>query len=169
LRFHGVLVEVDGMGVLLAGPSGAGKSLCALELVVRGHRLVADDAVELTREGERLVGRAAQAVGPHLEIRGLGILSVPELYGPAAVAERASVELLCRLVPEGAGLDLTGLDEEREELLGVALPRVALPSGLGASLASVVDAAVREQRRRQRGEGSAHRFDARLQRLTGAS
>ncbi len=167
MRFHGVLVEVDGTGVLIAGPSGAGKSACALELIARGHRLVADDAVELERDGERVVGRAARAVGPYLEIRGLGILSVPELYGPDAVAESASVELVCRLAPDGAELDLTGLDEAREELLGVALPRVVLPARLGASLATVVDAAVREQRRRRSGEGSARGFDARLRRLTG--
>src|SRR6185503_13296659 len=74
VRYHGVLVDVGGVGVLLAGPSGAGKSECALELIARGHRLVADDAVELSRDGECVIGRAAPAIGPHLEIRGLGIL-----------------------------------------------------------------------------------------------
>lgn len=167
MRFHGVLVEVDGMGVLLAGPSGVGKSACALELVARGERLVADDAVELAREGERLVGRAAEAVGPHLAIRGLGILSIPELYGAAAVSPSACVELLCRIEPEPAEFDRTGLDPQREELLGVALPRLVLPARLGASLATVIDAAVREQRRRRGGEGSAHGFESRLRRFTG--
>jgi len=169
VRFHGVLVEVGGVGVLLAGPSGAGKSECALELVARGHRLVADDAVELTREGDRVIGRAAEAVGPHIEIRGLGILSVPELYGPDAYCESAAVELVCRLDPGRVDFDRTGLDRECEDLLGVAVPRVVLSSPPGASLATIVDAAARDQRQRRSGPGAAQRFDARLQRLTGCS
>ena len=97
MRFHGVLIDVGGVGVLLAGPSGAGKSECALELIARGHRLVADDAVELAREGDRVTGRVAPAIGPHLEIRGLGILNVIDLYGPGAFADRRRSETACRI------------------------------------------------------------------------
>ena len=166
MRFHGVLVDVGGVGVLLAGPSGAGKSECALELIARGHRLVADDAVELSREGERVVGRAAEAIGPHLEIRGLGILCVTDLYGPGAFAESAVVDLVCRLDPGRADFDRTGLERESEELLGVAVPRVVLPATPGASLATIVDAAARDQRLRSAGTNSAERFDARWQRAS---
>ena len=166
MRFHGVLVEVRGVGVLLAGPSGAGKSECALELIARGNRLVADDAVDLSREGDRVVGRAAEAIGPHLEIRGLGILCVTDLYGPGAYAESAVVDLVCRLDPGGADFDRTGLDRESEELLGVVVPRVVLPTSPGASLATIVDAAARDQRLRRAGTNAAERFEARWQRAS---
>lgn len=164
MRVHGVLVDVGGVGVLLAGPSGAGKSECALELIARGNRLVADDAVELSREGERVIGRASEAIGPHLEIRGLGILCVTDLYGPGAYAESAAVDLVCRLDPGRADFDRTGLERESEELLGVAIPRVVLPSSPGASLATIVDAAARDQRLRRAGTNSAERFEAQWQR-----
>jgi HPr kinase/phosphorylase len=166
VRFHGVLVEVGGVGVLLAGPSGAGKSECALELVARGHRFVADDAVELTREGDLVIGRAAEAIGAHIEIRGLGILSVPDLYGPGAVRDAAVVDLICRLDPERADFDRTGIERESEELLGVSVPRVVLPSPPGASLATIVDAAARDARLRSAGSNAAARFDARLRERT---
>jgi HPr kinase/phosphorylase len=167
VRFHGVLVEVGGVGVLLAGPSGAGKSECALELVARGHRFVADDAVELTREGDRVIGRPAEAIGAHIEIRGLGILSVPDLYGPGAVRDAVAVDLVCRLDPEREDFDRTGLERESEDLLGVAVPRVVLPSPPGASLATIIDAAARDARLRRAGSNGAQRFDARLRQRTG--
>jgi HPr kinase/phosphorylase len=166
MRFHGVLVDVGGVGVLLAGPSGAGKSECALELVARGNRLVADDAVDLAREGDRVVGRAAPAIGPHLEIRGLGILCVTDLYGPEAFAESAAVDLVCRLDPGRADFDRAGLERESEEILGVAVPRVVLPASPGASLATIVDAAARDQRLRRAGINAAERFDAHWQRVS---
>jgi HPr kinase/phosphorylase len=160
MRYHGVLVDVGGVGVLLAGPSGAGKSECALELITRGHRLVADDAVELARDGDRVIGRAASAIGPHLEIRGLGILCVTDLYGPNAFAESAAVDLICRLDPGRADFDRTGLERESEEVLGVLVPRVVLPASPGTSLATIVDAAARDLRLRRAGQNSAERFDA---------
>jgi HPr kinase/phosphorylase len=169
VRYQGVLVDVGGVGVLLAGPSGAGKSECALELIARGHRLVADDAVELSRDGERVIGRAAPAIGPHLEIRGLGILCVTDLYGPGAFAESAVVDLICRLDPGRADFDRTGLERESEELLGVLVPRVVLPASPGTSLATIVDAAVRDLRLRRAGKHSAERFDAHWRRASRTS
>jgi len=169
VRYHGVLVDVGGAGVLLAGPSGAGKSECALELIARGHRLVADDAVELSRDGERVIGRAAPAIGPHLEIRGLGILCVTDLYGPGAFAESAAVDLICRLDPGRADFDRTGLERESEELLGVLVPRVVLPASPGTSLATIVDAATRDLRLRREGKNSAERFDAHWRRASRTS
>ena len=169
MRYHGVLVDVVGVGVLLAGPSGAGKSECALELIARGHRLVADDAVELSREGDRVIGRAAEAIGPHLEIRGLGILCVTDLYGPGAFAESAAVDLICRLDPGRADFDRTGLERESEDLLGVAVPRVVLPASPGTSVATIVDAAARDQRLRRAGTSGAERFDAHWRRASRSS
>lgn len=169
MRYHGVLVDVGGVGVLLAGPSGAGKSECALELIARGHRLVADDAVELSRDGERVIGRAAPAIGPHLEIRGLGILCVTDLYGPDAFVDSAAVDLICRLDPGRADFDRTGLERESEELLGVRVPRVVLPAPPGTSLATIVDAAARDLRLRRAGKNSAERFDAHWRRASETS
>jgi HPr kinase/phosphorylase len=154
------------VGVLLAGPSGAGKSECALELIARGHRLVADDAVDLTREGEHVIGRAAPAIGAHLEVRGLGILCVTDLYGPDAFVASAAVDLICRLDPGRADFDRTGLDRESEELLGVLVPRVVLPASPGTSLATIVDAAARDLRLRLAGTNSAERFDAQWRRAS---
>jgi HPr kinase/phosphorylase len=166
MRYHGVLVDVGGVGVLLAGPSGAGKSECALELIARGHRLVADDAVDLAREGERVIGRAAPAIGAHLEIRGLGIVCVTDLYGPGAFVASAAVDLICRLDPGGGDFDRTGLDRETEELLGMPIPRVVLPASPGTSLATIVDAAARDLRLRRTGTNSAERFDAQWRRAS---
>lgn len=169
MRYHGALVEVGGVGVLLSGRSGAGKSECALELVARGHRLVADDAVDLALEGGRVVGRAAPAVKGHLAIRGLGILCIGDLYGPGALADACEVALVCRLEAELAEPDRTGLDRGEEWILGVRVPCVALSSRprAGATLATLVDAAARDARSRRAGADGALRFDARLQRLAG--
>jgi len=169
VRVHGALVEVAGIGVLLTGPSGVGKSECALELVARGHRLVADDAVELALEAGRPVGRAAPAVRDHIEIRGLGILCVPDLYGRGAVSESAEVALVCRLVSDPGDPDRTGLERAEVPLLGVPVPLVTLAPHprAGASLATLVDAAARDALRRRAGRDGARRFDARLRDLTG--
>ena len=97
-KVHGALVEVLDVGVLLLGASGIGKSECALELVTRGHRLVADDVVELRRDsGGRVLGRAPDVIEHHMEIRGIGIVSIPELYGPESVCDEAPVDLVCHL------------------------------------------------------------------------
>ena len=111
MQVHGALVQVqvrreserEGVGVLLLGPSGVGKSEAALELVTRGHRLVADDVVELSPEAGRLFGCAPQAIRHYLEIRGLGILFVPALYGERAVAPESPVDLVCRLERDAPG------------------------------------------------------------------
>jgi HPr kinase/phosphorylase len=116
-----------------------------------------------------VIGRASAAIGAHLEIRGLGILCVTDLYGPDAYAESSPVDLVCRLDPGRADFDRTGLDRETEELLGVRLPRVVLPSTPGASLATIVDAAARDERLRRTGVHSAERFDARWRRVSRTS
>jgi HPr kinase/phosphorylase len=167
MRVHGALVDVHGVGILLLGPSGIGKSECALELVSRGHRLVADDVVDLARdEAGRLVGSAPERIRHHMEIRGLGILYIPDLFGPEGVAESAAVDLVCELERwrEGAPYDRLGLERERTELEGVEVPRLVLPAHPGGSMATVVEVAAREHRRRLEGVNAAARLDDRLRR-----
>lgn len=165
MRCHGALVDIREVGVLLLGPSGIGKSECALELVTRGHRLVADDVVllEVSADG-RLSGHAPESIRHHLEIRGLGILSVPDLFGPDAVRDSVSVDLVCRLDPPRSGhaYERVGVERPTEELAGVAVPSVTLPARPGGSMATVVEVAARDLRLRREGVNAAARLDARL-------
>jgi HPr kinase/phosphorylase len=167
MKVHGALLDVHGVGILLLGPSGVGKSECALELVSRGHRLVADDVVEVARLADgHLSGRAPESIRHHLEIRGLGILFIPDLFGPESVAESASVDLVCELERwrEGGDYDRVGLERARVELEGVALPRLRLPARPGGSMATVVEVAAREHRRRLAGVNAPARLDEKLRR-----
>ncbi len=172
MTIHGALVEVSGVGVLLRGPSGVGKSECALELVSRGHRLAADDVVELARSAEgRLVGWAPERIRHHMEIRGLGIIYLPDLFGSDAVCDQAAVDLVCHLERwgDGAEYDRVGLERDREEIAGVELPRLRLPARPGGSMATVVEVAALEHLRRQMGDNAAARLDARLRREMGGT
>jgi HPr kinase/phosphorylase len=164
-RVHGALVDVEGIGVLLLGPSGIGKSECALELVRRGHRLVADDVVVLRREeGGPLTGETPELIRHHMELRGIGIVYVPDLFGPDSVRERAEVALVCRLEAWRPDLDVerVGLERQTEAWEGVALPALRLPARPAGSLATLVEVAVRDHRLRGAGESAAERLDARL-------
>ncbi|MCA9512070.1 MAG: hypothetical protein R3E88_18840 [Myxococcota bacterium] len=154
---HGTLVRVHGSGALLVGPSGIGKSECALDLVARGHALVADDVVRIERRGDALVGTAPPLIRSFLEIRGLGLLYLPDLYGEAAVCVEASVDLVCRLEEwrEGVEFDRIGAERATEERAGVAVPVLRLPARPAGSMATLVEAAVREQRLRASGATSA--------------
>lgn len=162
---HGALLDVHGVGILLRGPSGVGKSECALELISRGHRLVADDVVQLrsTQEGG-VVGTAPERIRHHMEIRGLGILFIPDLFGPDAVREEMPIELICRLERwrEGAAYDRVGLDRGFGEIAGVKLPELILPARPGGSMATIVEVAAREHRQRGEGTSAVGRLDARL-------
>ena len=160
-QVHGALVRVRGVGVLLLGPSGVGKSETALELVARGHALVADDVVELARAGDALVGRAPAHIRAYLEIRGLGILFVPELYGEHAVAEESRVDLLCRLERDAPGREYerVGLERPRERLAEVELPVVRLPVRPATSMGVIVEAAALDHAMRTRGPSAAERLD----------
>jgi HPr kinase/phosphorylase len=164
---HGALVEVLGVGVLLLGPSGIGKSECALELVSRGHRLVADDIVELRPGGDgRLIGSAPERVRHYMEIRGLGIVFIPDVFGPEGVREEMTVDLLCRLEKwtEGAEYERVGLERLTQPIGGVEIPCVTLPARPGGSMATVIELAARDQRQRSAGVNAARRLDARLRR-----
>jgi HPr kinase/phosphorylase len=169
---HGVLVDVLGLGVLIRGESGIGKSECALDLVVRGHRLVADDAVEVRRRAESVViGSCPDLTRHYIEIRGLGIINVQELFGVASVRSSKRVELVVQLErwTEGHEYDRLGLDPVQGEILGCVIPMVRLPVAPGRNLAILTEVAARNQLMRARGRRAAtelaFRLDQRLQEL----
>ena len=145
-RVHGTLVEVAGVGVLILGPSGIGKSECAIELVIRGFRFVADDVVLLSPDGEGgVVGEAHELVRHYMEIRGLGIVHVPSLFGAAAVADRARVDLVVELEPWGAReVDRVGIDKVHHSLAGIDVPAVRVPVAPGRNMATLVVVAARK-------------------------
>lgn len=143
---HGDLLDIFAIGVLLLGDSGSGKSECALELVHRGHRLVADDVVEIYRvRGEELVGQAPESVRGLMEVRGLGLISIEQLFGVVAVRDNKPIDLVIRLVPDSSlRLERLGLVEDTEELLGLSRPRLTVPVAPGRSLALLVECAARK-------------------------
>lgn len=172
---HGSLISVQGVGVLLVGPSGIGKSECALELVHRGHRLVADDVVRIRavaqgRDGRPgLVGTAPELVRHYMEIRGIGLLYIPDLYGREAVRDEASVDLVCRIEAwrEGAEFERVGMERPTEEVAGVPLPSLRLPARPAGSMATLVEVAARDHLQRCAGRNPARSLDARLAALHG--
>jgi HPr kinase/phosphorylase len=155
---------VLGVGVLILGSSGIGKSETALELIQRGHRLVADDVVELRRDGANLMGESPELIRHHLEIRGIGILFIPDLYGPKAVRDRWRVELECRLEQWQAGREYerVGIVRPTREVLGVTLPSLLLPVRPAGSMATLVEVAVRDHLKRAAGVVAASRLDERV-------
>jgi HPr kinase/phosphorylase len=171
MMIHGSLLDVQGVGTLLLGPSGIGKSECALELLSRGHRLVADDVLEIREVGnDRVLGTAPERVRHFMEIRGLGIVSIVDLFGPGAVRDEMPIDLICRLVKwrQGVEYERVGLERPMEEIAGVRVPSLTLPARPGGSLATVVEVAVREHRRRCEGTVAAQRLDEQLRReMTG--
>lgn len=144
-RTHGTLVEVAGVGVLLLGRSGIGKSECALELVMRGHRLVADDVVLMRAEGEgRLMGWSPDLVRHYLELRGIGIVHVPSLFGETAVAERVPIDLVMLLEAWGSTeIDRLGLERHTHRVAEVEVAAHRLPVAPGRNVAALVEVAAR--------------------------
>lgn len=171
---HGVLLEVHGLGVLVQGPAGIGKSTLARELLARGHRLVADDMVELSRPAAGvLVGRSPDLLRGQLEVRGLGILDVRKLYGRAAVRDAVRVDLVIELLRRPrASLDRLRGQRGRRRVLGVTLDRVSLPAGSAAvrnNLAGLVETACLDQELRLLGLAADGDFERRqLRAIKGA-
>jgi HPr kinase/phosphorylase len=162
---HGVLVDVYGMGVLLLGESGIGKSECALDLVHRGHRLVADDAVEIRRyPSGALVGRAAEMIRYHMELRGIGIINIKHLFGVSAVRASKSVELVIELErwDPTKKYDRLGLDGESYTILDRELPRLRLPVASGRNLALLIEIAARNELLKTQGYDAAKEFARRV-------
>jgi len=142
---HGVLLDIYGLGVLLLGDSGLGKSECALDLVARGHRLVSDGAVEIKRRREVLVGTGPELTRYHMEIRGLGLVNVKDLFGVAAVRLTKFIEFVIRLDPwlPNKDYDRLGLDDLAYEILGIELPCIEMPVGPGRHLSVLIEVAAR--------------------------
>ena len=163
---HGVLLDVLGVGVLVVGKSGIGKSETALDLVQRGHRLVADDVIRIRRQGSQVVGRSAGILGHHMEIRGLGIINVKDLFGIAAVRDTKKIELVIELREwaEGEEYDRLGFDDRNDDILGVGVPAMRLPVRPGRNLATLVEVAARNQLVKAQGIHSARAFRDQLHR-----
>jgi HPr kinase/phosphorylase len=164
LQMHGVLVDVFGLGTLILGESGIGKSECALELVDRGHRLVADDVIELKRVAEGLDGASPDLTRHHMEIRGLGVLNVRDLYGVSSIRMVKRVEMVVVLErwEQGKEYDRLGLKEEHYTILGVDLPLVRMPVAPGRNIALLVEVAARNMLLREWGYDAARRFVERV-------
>ena len=160
---HGVLVEIYGEGVLLTGDSGIGKSETALELIKRGHRLIADDAVEIKRVArERLHGSAPEMIRYYMELRGIGVVNVRRIYGIGAVKPESGIDLVVHLEPweEGKAYDRLGLTSESEVILGVEIPRVTIPVRPGRNLAVILELAAMNNRQKKLGYNAAEALAA---------
>ncbi|MBQ9416256.1 MAG: HPr(Ser) kinase/phosphatase [Clostridia bacterium] len=162
---HGVLVDVYGEGLLLLGDSGVGKSETAIELVKRGHRLIADDAVEIKRisSGE-LVGTAPEIIRHYIELRGIGIVDVRRLFGMGAVMDEGLIDLVIQLEPwvDGKMYDRLGLDDHKINILGVNIPTITIPVKPGRNLAIILEIAAMNNRQKKMGYNTAEEFNKRL-------
>ena len=162
---HGVLVEVYGEGLLLLGDSGVGKSETAIELVKRGHRLIADDAVEIKRvSAKSLVGTAPEIIRHYVELRGIGIVDVRRIFGMGAVKETEKIDLVINLEQwvQGKMYDRLGLDNEKVEILGIAVPAITIPVKPGRNLAIILEIAAMNNRQKKMGYNTAEVFNKKL-------
>lgn len=162
---HGVLVDVYGVGVLITGESGVGKSEAALELVKRGHQLVADDVVDVCRVTEnRLTGESPETVRHFMEIRGIGIIDIKAMYGIGAVLSSKSIDLVIHLEPwkEKKAYDRLGLTEDFTTIMDVRVPQVVLPVRPGRNLAIIIEVAARNFSLKHMGYSAAQELDRRL-------
>ena len=158
---HGVLVEVYGEGLLLVGESGLGKSEAAIELLKRGHRLIADDAVEIRKiSGSLLIGTAPKLIRNYVELRGIGIINVAKLYGMGAVKAENEINLVVNIVPwnNQTVYDRLGLDDKYTEILGVQVPMNTIPITPGRNLAVILEVAAMNNRQRKMGYNPALEF-----------
>ena len=160
-----MLVDILGLGVLIVGESGIGKSECALDLVVRGNRLVADDTVEVRRRSESIIiGACPELTRHHMEVRGLGLINIRDLFGVASTRTSKRIELVVQLErwEQGHEYDRLGLDEASYDLLGLRAPLIRMPVAPGRNLAILVEVAARNQLLRMRGINAARELVARL-------
>ena len=162
---HGVLVEIYGEGILIFGDSGIGKSEAAVELVKRGHRLVADDAVELKRiSSNELIGGAPDVLRHYIELRGIGVINVAKLFGMGAVKDSASIDLIINIVPwqDGEIYDRLGLESQYTDILGVKIPSITVPVTPGRNLAVIFEVAAMNNRQKRMGYNAAVEFTEQL-------
>ena len=162
---HGVLVEVYGEGLLLLGDSGVGKSETAIELVKRGHRLIADDAVEIKRvSAKTLVGTAPPIIRHYVELRGIGIIDVRRIFGMGAVKDSQGIDLVINLEQwvQGKMYDRLGLDGETMDILGNEVPSITIPVKPGRNLAIILEIAAMNNRQKKMGYNTAEEFNKKL-------
>jgi HPr kinase/phosphorylase len=162
---HGVFVEVYGEGILLLGDSGVGKSETAIELVKRGHRLIADDAVEIKKvSATTLVGRAPEIIRHYVELRGIGIVDVRRLFGMGAVKETEKIDMVINLEnwKQDKMYDRLGLESSTEDILGVKVPSIVIPVSPGRNLSVVIEVAAMNSRQKRMGYNTAEEFNKRL-------
>ncbi len=167
---HGGLVEVYGEGILLLGDSGVGKSETTIELIKRGHRLIADDAVEIKRVSDKtLVGSAPELIRHYVELRGIGIVDVRRLFGMGAVKETERIDLVIQLENwvEGKMYDRLGMDEESVNILGIEVPSITVPVRPGRNLAIILEVAAMNYRQKRMGYNTAEEFNKRMMRQMG--
>jgi HPr kinase/phosphorylase len=170
ITMHGSLVDVFGVGVLLLGKSGVGKSECALELIEKGHRLVADDVVEIQKIDELfLFGAAAEIIRHHMEIRGLGIINVKEIYGIGSVRNRKRIDFIVMLEEwdETKEYDRLGIDEQKYTILDIDLSYVTVPVRPGRNIPILIETAALNHRLKKMGTNSARELDLKIKDIVG--
>lgn len=157
---HGVLLDVYGEGVLVTGDSGIGKSETAIELIKRGHRLVADDAVEIRRVGDTLIGSAPELIRDYLEVRGIGVIDIQKLFGMSAVQEQTQIDLVIQFEEwkDGYVYDRLGLEDDYLQIMDVSVPCVTIPVRAGRNLAGIAEIAAMNNRHKKYGFNSAQAF-----------
>ena len=160
---HGVLVKVSGLGVLVRGDAGIGKSECALELIKRGHILVADDVVEVQKmRGGHLVGSCPPMLQHYMEVRGLGIIDVELLFGVASTTESSPIEMEVNLIAPTGEIDRLGIEQQKTTILGVEINSLTIPVTPGRNLAVLIEVAALNQRLKSQGVSSAKEFSKKL-------
>lgn len=162
---HGVLVDVYGEGLLLVGESGIGKSEAAVELIKRGHRLIADDAVEIKKiDSSSLMGTAPKLIRNYIELRGIGVINVAKLFGMGAIKAENIIDLVINIVPWSNHeiYDRLGLDEQCIDILGVKVPQITIPITPGRNLAVILEAAAMNNRQKKMGYNAAMEFTQQL-------
>jgi len=162
---HGVLVEVYGEGILILGDSGVGKSETAIELIKRGHRLVADDAVELRRvSAKTIVGSAPEIIRHYIELRGIGIVDVRRLFGMGAVKDSERIDMIINLEAwvQGKMYDRLGLESEYMDIMGINIPSTTIPVKPGRNLAIIIEIAAMNNRQKRMGYNTAEEFNKKL-------
>ncbi len=162
-HIHGVLVKVSGLGVLIRGDAGIGKSECALELIKRGHILVADDVVEVQKmRGGHLVGSCPPMLQHYMEVRGLGIIDVELLFGVASTTESSPIEMEINLIAPTGEIDRLGIEQQKTTILGVEINSLTIPVTPGRNLAVLIEVAALNQRLKSQGVSSAKEFSKKL-------
>jgi len=166
-NIHGVLMDVFGVGIMIVGKSGIGKSEAALDLILRGHRLVADDIVEIKKKPPAtLSGMSSEIIKYHMEIRGLGIINIEDLFGVAAIRDRKVIEIVVELVEwdPKEEYDRLGMEEQHYTILDVKVPYLKIPVRPGRNVTTIIEVAARNHLLKQRGHFSAQEFDEKLAR-----